>query len=69
MLNQYLILTMFLIGEIGQEAYNTLTSAKSELREIKSLNDFIRCLQLTLINQIRDKMHYNSVSIMLYHIM
>ena len=64
MLNQYLILTMLLIGEIGQESYYALTSAKSELREIKSLNDFIRCLQLTLINQIRDKMHYNSAFIM-----
>ena len=64
MLNQYLILTMLLIGEIGQEAYYALTSAKSELREIKSLNDFIRCLQLTLMNQIQDKMHYNSAFIM-----
>ena len=59
MLNRYLILTMLLIGEIEQEAYYALTSAKSELREIKILNDFIRCLQLTLINQIQDKMHYN----------
>ena len=45
MLNQYLILTMFLIGEIGQESYYAFTSTKLELREIKSLNDFIRFLQ------------------------
>ena len=64
MLNQYLILTMLLIGEIGQESYYALTSANLELRETKSLNDFIRCLQLTLMNQIQDKMHYNSAFIM-----
>ena len=64
MLNQYLILTMLLIVEIGQESYYAITSAKLELREIKILNDFIRCLQLTLMNQIQDKIHYKSVFIM-----
>ena len=64
MLNQYLILTMLLIGEIGQKSYYAIKSTKLELREINSLNDFIRCLQYTLMNQIQDKMHYNSAFIM-----
>ena len=69
MLNQYLILTMLLIGEIEQEVYYPFKSTKLELRETESLNDFIRCLQYTIMNQIQDKMHYNSAFIIRYHIM